>query len=555
MKKIYLVLSVNILACALNAQTFQWAKAEGKYAYDYGYGINTDNSGNLYVAGKYEENAVFSNTTVSCAGNHDGFIVKYDPSGNLQWVRTFGGSLGDYCEALSTDKSNFVYVSGEIEGGGTISFPGSAVTLQAKGDNDIVLAKYDLSGNLQWAISEGWKHSEKGLGNSVDPSGNVYVCGYFTDTTIINNSQIVGKGGRDIYVAKYNSNGVFQWVRTAGSTGRDEAKFAKCDAAGNVYICGMVSNNAMFGSTSITTGTNSTFDAFVAKYDTNGNLVWVKSAGGEWDDVAWSMTIDNAGKLFVTGEFNAYANFGGTFLTTTGSADVFVACYDESGNVMWAKGAGGSMIDRARGIGTDGTIMYITGQFGSTASFGANSIMADDSSDIFISAISNSGNFMFATKVGGTPDAFEGLGYESGNAVCGFHSGNEWAVYATGGLLNGGAFGALTPTVTGYSRTDAFVTKLTYDPGTAGLTESKLINGSFFPNPSNGLFYLKSSVTGDSPLNVKVLNQLGQVIFSDTFSTSNNIAIDLSSEAEGIYFVEVSDGKNMTGREKVIVQH
>src|SRR5687768_3050750 len=116
MKKQFLLIAFSLLVISLNAQQFQWAKAEGRFAYDYGYGAGTDNAGNVYIAGKYEEvGAAFSTTTVPNSGNHDGFLVKYAPNGDLIWIRTYGGSDGDYSQAMYTDKSNFVYIAGEIE--------------------------------------------------------------------------------------------------------------------------------------------------------------------------------------------------------------------------------------------------------------------------------------------------------------------------------------------------------------------------------------------------------------------------------------------------------
>src|SRR5207253_11138867 len=124
--------------------------------------------------------------------------------------------------------------------------------------------------------------------------------------------------------------------------------------------------------------------------------------GGDYDDVAWSMTMNNSGDIFVTGEFRAYAEFSPNndrHLTSKGDADAFVACYDISGNVKWVARGGSKADDRARGIGTDGTTMFITGQIGGkgtdASDFGEWSVTAVDTSDIFISAISSDGIWLW----------------------------------------------------------------------------------------------------------------------------------------------------------------
>ena len=233
-----------------------------------------------------------------------------------------------------------------------------------------------------------------------------------------------------------------------------EAKSIKCDAYGNVYICGLYKNGCKFGSQTLY-APQTYFNSFLAKYNSNGDLLWVKTAGGDWDDVGWSMTIDGGGKIYVTGEFNATVNFGGHTIWTTGSSDVFVACYDANGNVLWVRKAGGSKEDRARGIASAGNRIYITGQFGQKAYFGPHTRTAADNSDIFMACLDNAGNFLWVSTVGGGADAPEDLGYESGNAICAQTNGN---VYATGSTLNGGQFGGTY--LSAWTRTDVFVTKL-----------------------------------------------------------------------------------------------
>lgn len=552
MKKIYLFALLNLFFGNAWSQTFGWAKNEGLWAYDYGMGIANDNAGNVYVAGKYEMNAAFSGTSVTCAGNHDMFLAKYSSTGSLTWIRTGGDTLGDYSHAIACDGSNYVYTAGEIEGyGDLVTFPGSTITVNTKGDNDIVLTKYDLSGNLIWAKSEGGNYSEKALGVTYDNSGNVYICGYYIDTLKFSGTTtLYGSGVKDAFIAKYDINGNFQWVKKAGGPGRDEATSIKCDAAGNVYVCGFYSNNVMFGTqTYSVSGGGPYYDAFIAKYASDGSLQWVKTAGGSYDEVAWSLTMDNAGLIYICGEFNASAEFATAQLITTGNADVFVACYNSSGTEQWVRSAGGPLIDRARGIGCDGTNLYITGQFGGTANFGGSSITAADSSDVFFVSLNSVGVFTSATSVGGVVDTFEPLGYESGTAICAEPSGN---VYATGGLLNGGTFGSIT--VSNYDRTDAFVTKLGLSVGVNNLASSSQKAMHVYPNPGNGVFTVDLTQYANQKFDVTIYNCLGQSIEAKMNRTPTKLYIDLSAMEDGIYFIELKDEGRIITTKKVVVQ-
>lgn len=459
MKSAFILILLDLFFIKLPAQNFEWVKKEGLFAYDYGYGISTDIVGNIYITGKYEMNANFSDSILNSYGNHDIYVAKYSSSGALIWTRTAGGVYGDYSHGLACDGSNHIYVAGEIEGFNTqINFEGSPIILNSKGSNDVFLTKYDLNGNLLWARQAGGYYDDAALGITYDHNGNVYVCGYFKDTSTFSGTTIYGNGNRDIFIAKYDMNGNFKWVNHAGSAGRDEAKAIKCDTAGNVYIAGMYEDSAIFDS-SILLSPLSYFNVFLAKYAPDGSLIWVKSSGGDYDDVAWALTLDDEDKIYITGEFNASAYFDSIQLITTGQSNIFIACYNSSGNVEWVTSAGGPLNDRARGIGCDGTNLYITGQFSTSANFGPYTVTGIDSAEIFMAKISNTGNFEWATSVGGIHDAPEQLGYESGNGICAEPSGN---VYATGTLISGGDFGNLS--VFPYSRTDIFITKISQGP-------------------------------------------------------------------------------------------
>lgn len=542
MKKTYLTLILIFSLYTLYSQNFQWAKIEGHYAYDYGYGIATDAAGSVYVAGKYEENAVFSGTTLPLQGNHDIFLAKYAPNGSLDWVQTGGSYSGDYARILACNKTSRVYIAGEIEGlNNTIVFPGSPITLTGQGLNDIFLATYDLNGNLLWARSEGAACNEKALGVTYDAAGNVIICGYYTDTTKFNGVVLNSTNDKDIFIAKYDANGNFLWMRHAGGPGEEEAKSVVCDAGGNIYICGKYSDGATFGTTTFSTPVTpygQFYNGYIAKYSPSGSLIWVKSIDGDYDDIAWSMTKDDNDKLYVTGEFSG-ATFGGITLYSGGKADVFVACYDNNGNAQWAVSGGSVVADRARGIGCDGSNIFITGQFGLTATFGGSTITAADSSDIFVAELNNSGNFLWAKSVGGVADSLEVDGYESGIAVCADPSGTA---YVTGAILEGGMFGSNF--VNGYSRTDVFIAKMStvVDVSEASRNTDVLV----YPNPGTGIFNITTEKGFDDHTSISVYNYLGELVSESLVPTATRqVQMNLTDNTKGIYYMEIRSDKDV----------
>lgn len=258
--------SGNIVVAKYNSSgTIQWQRTLNGSADDYGAGITVDSSGNVYITGY---------TASQGAGDTDALIVKYNSSGTLQWQRSLGGTSSDSGTAIAIDSSGNVYIAGytrpdpsaavncllaKYDSSGTIQWQrslgevgadlayGVAVdsssnvyicgytNSQGAGSDDLLVAKYNSSGTLQWQRSLGGASNEYGQGIAVDSSNNVYVTGG-------TNSQ--GAGGNDFLIAKYNSSGTIQWQRSLGTTGANYGNAIAVDNSGNIYVAGYTSGNA-----------------------------------------------------------------------------------------------------------------------------------------------------------------------------------------------------------------------------------------------------------------------------------------------------------------------
>ena len=172
----------------------QWTKQFGTTAHDFGYGVTVDSSDNLYVTGK--TNGGMDNNTNS--GSYDIFLVKYNSSGTKQWTQQLGTSSYDSAEGVTVDSSDNIYVMGNTDGGldGNIN----------SGGWDFFLVKYNSSGTKQWTQQLGTSSDDSGKGVTVDSSNNIYVTG-FTSGGLDGNTNL---GARDIFLVKYNSDGVLQ---------------------------------------------------------------------------------------------------------------------------------------------------------------------------------------------------------------------------------------------------------------------------------------------------------------------------------------------------------
>lgn len=547
MKKIFTLLVLFSLFVDVKAQGFMWAKRAGLWAYDYGYGVAADATGNVYVAGKYEMEAQFDGTTVTYAGNHDAYLAKYSAGGDLVWVRTGGGQGGDYARAVTTDAAGYIYVAGEVAENATF---GSFFLPGNLGADNAYVAKYSPNGDIIWIKSFGGWNREDARSIAVDAAGNVYFCGAFRGEAYFGKDTLHGTDIDDVYVAKLDAAGNLVWVRAIGGPEDDTVRGIAADADGNVYVTGGFKGTVSFGSQSLTSV--SVFrDMYIVKYNTGGGLVWAKQVSGEWDEIGWAVTTDNNGGLYVAGEFNYNASIHPLTLEGSGNVDAFVAKYDPAtGDALWAKKFGGNMIDKARGIASDGSKVYITGQYASSVIHGNDTLVAADSSDIFIAAFTASaGSPAWALAVSGKADAYEEMGFEAGTDV----SVSNGYVLVTGAYLDGDKF---TDHYLGpWTRTDMFIAKIDPDMQVSTPEAELLANVSVYPNPARGRIKLNCQDAASSIDNISIIDGLGKEVFTEQVQGSEaNLSreIDLTPFGTGIYLLRVSTPAGSTVKKIII---
>jgi hypothetical protein len=206
-----------------------------------------------------------------------------------------------------------------------------------------------------------------------------------------------------------------QWVESDGvpSSGASasSARAIAVDAAGNAFVAGYFSGTVTFNSVNVLTSQGGT-DAYLAKYNANGKLLWVQQGGGGGDDEALGVAVDSQGNCFVTGKFTDSASFSGNFISGfPGSGHIFVGKYDPQGNVLWLLAAGGLGPDAGEGVAVDAAgNCYVTGEFTGFATFGILpqplsspvSIWSLGQRDCFLAKYTSSGALEWATGSTGT---------------------------------------------------------------------------------------------------------------------------------------------------------
>ncbi|NJN66353.1 MAG: DUF11 domain-containing protein [Chloroflexaceae bacterium] len=301
-------------------------------------------------------------------------------------------------------------------------------------------------------------------GAAVDSDGNVLVTGFFTGTVDFDEtgggSFLTSAGGNDAFLAKYDgTDGTLIWVANIGSANKDQGTSVVVDSSDNVYVAGFFSGNIL-APTTIGDPTPDTDyiggeDVFVAKYDPDGNCLWMRTMGGTNNERG--LALDVGSSVYVTGYFYGTANFGaGSFLSGNGNSDVFVAVLnpdngDSTGVNAWQIGGTGNDGGRAIALDSSGNV-YTAGYFSNSVDFdpsaGTQTRTATGGSDVFIASYAANSTFRWVSVGTGT-------GNDSASDIA--VDAQTSSVYTTGYFNNTINFGSGSSTSAGDS--DVFVTR------------------------------------------------------------------------------------------------
>ena len=295
--------------------------------------IAIDPSGNIYITGSTRG----SLPGWTSAGGKDIFLAKVDSSGNIIFTRQFGTNQDDVAYGIAIDTNGNVYIAGST---------GGILGTTSAGGLDIFLAKFDSSGNRVFTHQFGTNQDDIGFGVVVDISGNIYITG--STKGILGSSSF---GLQDVFLAKFNSSGVNQFIVQFGSAGDDVGYSIGLSGTDNIYITGSTLGN-LPGNTS-----SGLTDIFLAKFNSSGANQFLRQLGTTGRDVGNSVAVDSGGNVYVVGSTEGGLLGNSAF----GLADIFLAKFNSSGVIQFARQLGTSSNDIAYGLAIQGTDIYITG--------------------------------------------------------------------------------------------------------------------------------------------------------------------------------------------------
>lgn len=258
---------------------------------------------------------------------------------------------------------------------------------------DAFIAKYDKSGNRKWVQQFGSTFDESVTAIAVSAAGDTYLVGS-TAGDIDGAGAITQVGGTDAFIAKYDRNGNRKWVRQLGTTAWDILTGVAVGSDGSVYACGQTDGDIDGSGPAVSVGLT---DGFVVKYDRNGNRKWARQVGSTEGDYPAGVAVRSSGDLVVVGSTD-----GGIAEPSGGKDDLTVTRYDKNGNLKWTHqyGAADREVGYSAAWGPTGEI-FVTG-YTDGAFFGAGGL---GGGDLFLAHLGPTGAMVKSV-------AFGSAGYE-----------------------------------------------------------------------------------------------------------------------------------------------
>ena len=556
MKKLSLAFIFAFFSGAsLLAQTpdWEWARTAGSLTNDFCQAIAIDTNGNVYTTGLGGGGAPLKFDTITLNSSYF-FISKYSSSGYIQWAKGTTVGLTDAAgEAITVDNLNNIIVAG-IGGPGNITFDG--ITLNCHG---LFLVKYRPNGTVVWAKNaiDNDNYNDANIFDITnDKKGNLFVTGYFSnDTLVIGNDTLfnppVGGITTDLFIAKYDSLGNPLWAKS-GKSDHAIGNSIAVDPSNNVYITGEFGISINLSGTILSS--QGITDIFVAKYNSSGIIQWAKDFGSINDEAGSSIKVDAAGNIYSCGAFwGPTTTFGNFIINNTGAQQEasYIVKLDSTGNVIWA-----------RSVADNGDV-----------SLRKNTICTDYACNLYVG-----GSFLDTVTIGNTTligkngDIFVAKYDSSGNSL--------WVKTAKGVSLDyvGGVVVDKKNNVYvgGFYKSDTIIFRNAYLVNTNSFSEdlflAKLADSALakvyeiekensiciFPNPANTSIAIKLNKNLKEVSSLKIMNMNGEIVAQHPLLKNNYDAqqIDISQLANGIYVYSLFSNNKQLGKPgKLVVIH
>ncbi len=493
-------------------------------------------NGGFIVGGAFTGQLLLKGDVWNAVGEEDIYLAGFVPGQELFPVLHLGSPGEDALSGLVLSPSGDLLLGGTFWQSMEI---GGTELKTTRNPKAIFVASFvpggSLSGALKWA-----KKIEGGSLKSLSriapaPDGSIYLSGYFSDTLFVDTLTLTAAGNTDAFLIKFDPDGNLLWARRAGRRGDTRVLAFALGKNGAPTISGAFNDLAVFDSITLVANTTD-LDIFLASYSAQGALQWVRKAGGVYDDEVFDMTSDTAGNLYLCGQLVGVMDLGNglEIQSRDGNSDAFVLKYNPEGIPLWADVLGGQSVQTAYRVALDQNALALAGYFQGDMEWAGKVIQAGNTFNGFLALLDTSGVGKELISMMNASSVFPFV----------LHP------HAAGGWWIGGVYLGM-PTWGGVSLPkpqggfDNFLAHWGVAPSSAREPEW----GAYirvYPNPSSTSFVVDLPDPGGAAFHLR--NALGQCVATSAPGT----AIDASRLPSGFYVLEIRKGLESVFR-KILV--
>ena len=350
-----------------------WATYYGGEGMDYSFGLASDRKNRMYISGITRSltgmATAGSPQTVQSGGDIDFFLSRFDQDGNLIWGRYFGTSGEEYGGICATNDFGQVHLAGYSKGSNLVALNAHQAS-NSSTEFDAVLAQFDTLGNQMWGTFYGGDSIETSDGLAYDKMGNVYMAGV---TNSLDNIATPGAfqtalaGSFDYYLVKFDTLGQRVWGTYYGGTNAESVvtpvlvfnqnNVLSATQGDELFMVGVSYSDSGIATTGTYQDTlNGDADAFLVKFDSQGNRIWATYYGGTGFDQSGAVVSDFAGNAYWAGfteSFNGLETPGAYQTANNGWHDAYLAKFNANGQLLYGTFFGGTSDDEALAVSID----------------------------------------------------------------------------------------------------------------------------------------------------------------------------------------------------------
>ena len=447
-------------------------------------------------------------------GLQDFWILRYNSSMTALWQKTFGGTNGDILYSIIETSDG-----GFLCGGSSDSPISGDKTISNVGLTDFWLIKLDANGNIIWQKTYGGSDVDV-LKSIVELNDGSFILAGGSNSPISGDKTENSRGNGDFWIIKINNNGDKIWDKTIGGTDAEDLTFISNVNNTELILSGTSLSNISFEKSENSYGT---YDNWVVKIDTSGNLIWDKTIGGSFQDYLGNAVFTSNGIYVISQSFSDIS--GTKTQNSKGQSDYWVTKLDINGNIIWDKTIGSDWYDIPRSITVtnDGQLL-LSGHSWSGVS-GDKTEATNGIYDFWLVSIDTSGNILWQKTIGGSDWDQLSVTLEI--------SDNHY-------LLIGDSKSNISGDKTENSRgqEDYWIVEIT---STVGIEEMNSNFISVYPNPANENITINFYPNKNSTKEIFIFDITEKIIYTSTASATSE-KVDVSFLQNGVYILKVIDG-------------